>query len=519
MSGHARQESKKHPADKLKETFEKLNNEVKVLGMILGVKEDESQQPAANVNNEAPKSDDKSQYHKEVSAEDKKARKAAKAAEKKARAEKSVANKAAAATGNAPQKKSEQPEKKSETAEKLVEENERLTKTAEQLTAKMESMAVGGAPKSNGNLKSAIKKLPKESNVRHMHNAHPSAVTFEVSENQVKIVANQSESDETIASDVETTAMTQLEDASGFAHVHPAFLTLMAKAEADKIPDVETVCVEFVIAFKQFLRDWAAEREQNRGDPTTFGHDLDLAIRPQLAHLTQNGHWPLPFALGNTVRLLKRTIKRVSESSNEECEEVLQTYLDDTLQIFSAAFKAISENLVKKIALFKKVVVFDWCPVVNHVLLAAREQMPDLQVYVIDVKRGGKGTRHVESFVERGYKAKYVNLNGASWAALHSSVFVIGCSAIFANGAVAVKKGGLATVLVANHYNLPVIVAAEHFKFVDKIQVYQRVALLGTQDIEFIKSDLVTAVVTDLRILTPTSAPGVLKAKALTDMA
>uniref|UniRef100_A0A8R1DPU2 Uncharacterized protein n=1 Tax=Caenorhabditis japonica TaxID=281687 RepID=A0A8R1DPU2_CAEJA len=410
---------KKHPVDKLKETFEKLNNEVKNLGMILGVKEEAA---------ETPKSEDKNQYHKDVTAEDKKARKAAKAAEKKARAEKSLAGKAAAAAGGTPQQHNNDKKKKkadpSESTVQLVEENKKLTETVENLANQMESLALNSAPpmnerKNSADLKSAIKKSTGvEKNVRHVHNVIlPSAVTFDLPKNQVKIVAQSSESDDGITSELETAVVAQLEDASSFAHVHSAFLTLLAKSEQEKFSDVETVCIEFIIAFKKFLHDWTSDRCNS--DPSTYAHDLDVAIRPQLAHLTQNGLWPLPFALGNTVRLLKRTIKRVQESSNSECEQTLQTYLDDTLAInFSHAYKAISQLLVRKIELYKKVAVFDWCPVVDHVLLNAREQMPDMQLTVIDVNSRGRGIRHVKSFTDRGYKVKYMNLKAASWAAL-----------------------------------------------------------------------------------------------------
>ncbi|UMM36601.1 hypothetical protein L5515_008691 [Caenorhabditis briggsae] len=536
MSGNPNITEKKHPADKIKETFEKLKEELKTLGMILGVNNDSTTQPPASSTHskESTKPDDKNPYHKDVTADDKKARKAAKAAEKKARAEKSVANKAAAAAGSTqqPQKKPEQAGKNQEkpkqepkqvvpdSTAKLIEENRQLTKTTEQLAAQMESLVVVEETKTNGDLKSAIKKTTGvEKNVRHVHNViMPSAVTFDLPKNQVKIVA--SDSDEGVASEIESTAISQLDDATCLAHIHPAFLTLLAQSELEKIPDVETVCIKFIKAFKEFLRDWTAEREKNQTEASSFGHDLDLAIRPQLAHLTQNGHWPLPFALGNTVRLLKRTIKRVDDQTNAECGETLQNYLEDTLSInFSSAYKAISQLLVRKIRQFKKVVVFDWCPVVNHVLLDAREQIEDMQLTVIDANSSGRGTRHVKSFVDRGYNVKYVTMKGASWASRDGAVLILGCSAIFANGAVAAQKGALASVLTANHYNIPVIVVAEHFKFIDKGQVYQRVALLGRQNIEFIQSDLVTAVVTDLRILGPTSAPAVLKAKALTDMA
>ncbi|CAL2045736.1 unnamed protein product [Caenorhabditis brenneri] len=531
MSKNPSELEKKDPAAKLKETFEKLKNEVRTLGMILGATN--ATTPSSDPPNLAQeqkktsdtltKTDDKSQYHKDVTADDKKARKAAKAAEKKARAEKSVANKAAAASGNVQQqqKKSDQPakEKPSSTVnnKNISQENQQLADVTDQLAAKMEKLVIEQDNKDNGELKSSIKK--NTGNVRHMNNVMmPSAVHFELPIDQVKVVA--SDSDEGVATDIESTAITQLDDATCLANIHPAFLALLAKAELEKFPDSETACIKFIEAFKEFLRDWTAEREKNRSDAATYGHDLDLAIRPQLAHLTQNGHWPLPFALGNTVRLLKRTIKKLEDCTNARCEETLQLYLEDTLAInFTHAYKAISQLLIRKIQQFKKVIVFDWCPVVNYVLLEARKQIPEMQVTVIDALPNGRGTLHVNSFIDRGYSVQYTTMKGSSWGCRHSAVLILGCSAIFANGAVAAQKGALAAVMCANRFNIPVIVVAEHFKFIDKGHVNQRVALLGRQNIEFIQSDLVTAVVTDLRVLGPTSAPAVLKAKALTDLA
>lgn len=48
-----------------------------------------------------------------------------------------------------------------------------------------------------------------------------------------------------------------------------------------------------------------------------------------------------------------------------------------------------------------------------------------------------------------------------------------------------------------------------------QVQSYGRMALLGRENIELVPSSLVTAIVTDIRIVPPSSAPAILKAKAL----
>uniref|UniRef100_A0A0M3HGI7 Translation initiation factor eIF2B subunit delta n=1 Tax=Ascaris lumbricoides TaxID=6252 RepID=A0A0M3HGI7_ASCLU len=96
---------------------------------------------------------------------------------------------------------------------------------------------------------------------------------------------------------------------------------------------------------------------------------------------------------------------------------------------------------------------------------------------------------------------------------------LLGCSAILSNGCVVADRGASQVALVAAASNVPVLVVAQTLKFVDRVQTFDRSArevsaLIGERQ-ETIPADLVTAVVTELRIVPPSSAPAVLKAKQL----
>lgn len=146
---------------------------------------------------------------------------------------------------------------------------------------------------------------------------------------------------------------------------------------------------------------------------------------------------------------------------------------------------------------------------------------------------------------------------------------LLGCSAILSNGFVVAERGTSQIALVASASNIPVLIAAQTCKFVDrassilfdtfcflcglkyhcvawflinfslfsrlkqkycfllkrdyhiflKVQsfshgVHEVSALMGERN-EFVAADLITALVTELRILPPSSAPAVLKAKQL----
>ncbi|EYB92405.1 hypothetical protein Y032_0194g1429 [Ancylostoma ceylanicum] len=92
---------------------------------------------------------------------------------------------------------------------------------------------------------------------------------------------------------------------------------------------------------------------------------------------------------------------------------------------------------------------------------------------------------------------------------------LLGCAAVLSNGCVVAPKGSMLLALAAKAFNVPVLIVSQTFKFVDKVQASGRVALLGRESMELVPSDLITAIVTDIRVLPPTSAPAVLKAKAL----
>ncbi|VDM57820.1 unnamed protein product [Angiostrongylus costaricensis] len=227
---------------------------------------------------------------------------------------------------------------------------------------------------------------------------------------------------------------------SSAAHIHPAFINLSVRCEQNIIDEVDTLCLSFIAAFKEYLSGWTAQRQKENRDPSSTGHDLDIAIRPQIAHLTQEGRWPLPGPLGNIVRQLKKEILKLGTVVGNDCEE----------ENFSSAYRAISDYLLGK------------------------------------MKTSPKG-----------------------------SMVILGCSAVLSNGCIIAPKGSILVALAAKAFNIPVVVVSQTLKFVDKVQSYGRVALLTRESTEPVPPDLVTAIVTDIRVLPPSSAPAVLKAKAL----
>ncbi|VDL74047.1 unnamed protein product [Nippostrongylus brasiliensis] len=414
---------------------------------------------------------------KPVSAEDVKAQRANKKAEKKARSEAAAAKKAAApaATAGTHSQGQEKPKQNS------VNVKAPSDKAQVNANASQKQQASPGKSALRGNGK------------------HPPA-------REVKFVS--------------TGHCSESPDPPSTAHIHSAFLSLAVRCEQGMIDEVDSLCLNFIAAFKEYLADWTAQRQKENRDSSSVSHDLYLAIRPQIAHLTHDSRWPLPYALGNIVRQLKKEIMKIgtsSRSGHEQTVEDVQKWLDDCEEeYFGSAYRAISDYLLEKMKHSPNVITYGWCPLVNKVLHDSTEKTNGTVFTVIDSEMEGRGIHHINSFVERKIRCRYTDLNSIG-AVMKSqgSIVLLGCTAVLSNGCVVAPKGSMLVALAAKSFNVPVLVLSQTFKFVDQVQGGGRVALLERESVELVPSDLITAIVTDIRVLPPSSAPAVLKAKAL----
>uniref|UniRef100_A0A915ABQ8 Translation initiation factor eIF2B subunit delta n=1 Tax=Parascaris univalens TaxID=6257 RepID=A0A915ABQ8_PARUN len=299
------------------------------------------------------------------------------------------------------------------------------------------------------------------------------------------------------------------------ANVHASFLSFAARCEAKDVVGIDAVCVAFIHAFKEFLSDYVMNENRK------MSHDLDQAIRPHFSYLTQNGSQPFPLALGNLIRQLKKEINRLPDDISElDGKNALSEWLDDFCsQNFDLALRAISSFCLSKMISAPYILTYSWCPVVERILLDAYEQKLCPRVCVLDSPVEPRGRQLVKMLCARNIECTYGMLSAIGYVMKECRLVLLGCSAILSNGCVVADRGASQVALVAAASNVPVLVVAQTLKFVDRVQTFDRSArevsaLIGERQ-ETIPADLVTAVVTELRIVPPSSAPAVLKAKQL----
>ncbi|TKR80451.1 hypothetical protein L596_014524 [Steinernema carpocapsae] len=299
------------------------------------------------------------------------------------------------------------------------------------------------------------------------------------------------------------------------ANVHTAFLKLAASCESKQIVGVDAICVQFMQACEEFITSYEHNQERKVSD------DLNQAFKPQLSYLSENGSHPFPLAIGNLIRQLKKEINSLPDNftETEAKTKVLDWLHTFYIENFEAADNAISEFTMEKLQSRRRVLTYSWCPLVERVLIDAAEKFDDLEVMIIDSPADRTAKQMLKNLSEHNITIKYGLLDAIGYVIRDVDVVLLGCTAILSNGHAVSDRGSSLVALTAQAFNIPVLIAAKTYKFVDKVQTIdksarEKTALMG-EKYETIPDDLITALVTDLRILPASSAPAVLRAKQL----
>jgi translation initiation factor 2B subunit (eIF-2B alpha/beta/delta family) len=297
-------------------------------------------------------------------------------------------------------------------------------------------------------------------------------------------------------------------------NVHPVFRRLSARCDANKLSGVNELLYEFHGTLIEFINGYNGEPD------ISYKASLKTTIQPQLNCLSDNSARPFPLAMGNLIRQFRKKLNGLDENlSVQETKEHLTEWIKEKrIENFELAGKAITEFTIQKLRSqsHRNILTYSRCPVVEQIILtAAAEENLDLHVFVVDSPIG-HGKVLLDTFSEHNILCTYGELSSIGYLIDQVSLVLLGCSGILSNGRVVAPRGSSLLALCAQTKNIPVLVAAKTCTFVDKVRLDEHISTaLLSEPIETIPEDLVTALVTDIRILPPSSAPAVLKAKQL----
>lgn len=139
-------------------------------------------------------------------------------------------------------------------------------------------------------------------------------------------------------------------------------------------------------------------------------------------------------------------------------------------QIETAAI-AISLKVREKISNGDVILTYGCSSLIKRTLIEAFNDSLKFRVIVVDSRPDHEGQEMLKSLAMLGINCTYVMINAISFIMPEVSKVLLGAHALLANGFVMSRVGTAQIALVANSYNVPVLVCCETHKFSERVQI------------------------------------------------
>ncbi|CAO1303381.1 unnamed protein product [Diamesa hyperborea] len=321
--------------------------------------------------------------------------------------------------------------------------------------------------------------------------------------------------------------------------LHPAIVTLGIQYANDTVVGSNSRCYAFLNAMKKLIADYKTPPEKD------FSRGLEAEIQPAMEFL-QNCR-PFAVSMTNALKFIKLMISQdVSDDTESEKKKHLMDRIDTyAREQMETAMISISMKVREKISNGDVILTYGCSSLIKRTLVEAWNGSENkFRVIVVDSGPDNEGQEMLQSLAMQGINCTYVLINSLSFVMPEVTKVLLGAHALLANGYVMSRVGTAQVALVANSYNVPVLVCCETHKFSERVQtdafVFNELgdpnALVknknSNKDYEHLKGwelinhltplnlryditppELVTAVVTEIAILPCTSVQVILRVK------
>ncbi|VVC45190.1 Initiation factor 2B-related,Methylthioribose-1-phosphate isomerase-like, N-terminal domain [Cinara cedri] len=310
--------------------------------------------------------------------------------------------------------------------------------------------------------------------------------------------------------------------------VHPAFIKFGIQMRTCIVVGSNARCLAFLCALKQTISDFLTPEHKQ------FSRSFEEHLGPAIDYL--NTSRPFSVSMSNAHKYIMWHVKRLPNNisdgqAKEKLENVINNYI--YVQIHMAG-KAICIAAQNKIANGDVILTYGYSSLVERILTEAYYNNKQFSVIIVDSAPWYEGRQMLHRLVQNDVKCTYVLLSATSFIMTRATKVLLGAHALLANGYVMGRAGSSQIALVAKHFNVPVLVCCETYKFTERVQtdsiVYNELGnahevmpkeqwlnnryltpLCLRYDVT--TPDLITAVVTEIAILPCTSVPVVLRVR------
>lgn len=307
--------------------------------------------------------------------------------------------------------------------------------------------------------------------------------------------------------------------------IHPAIIKL-GKQYANKIIIGSNArCVAFLNSIKYLITDFSCESKLEF--IRYFQNNLKISL--QYLHHCR----PISISMQNSKNYItwKLTQFLTTSRSSDEIKNKIQEIIDIYIQTIKLASKTISLIIQTKISNDDLILIYGYSSLINDILIRAQISGKKFKIVIVDARPHLEGKEQMRRLVKHGIDCSYMLINAISFIMPKVNKVFLGAHGILANGAVISRIGTAQIALIANTFNVPVLVASETYKSSLRTQtdciVHNELGnpndLLNQQTNKFLNilnitydltpPEFITGVVTELGIVPCTSIPVILKIK------
>ncbi|KZT62998.1 IF-2B-domain-containing protein [Calocera cornea HHB12733] len=311
------------------------------------------------------------------------------------------------------------------------------------------------------------------------------------------------------------------------AEIHTSILRLALQFSSFKITGGNARCIATLTALKSVINSYTTPQG------TTLSRHLMTYLSPQISHLVAAR--PMSASMGNAIRWLKYEVSVLSIDLPEQnakdflCERI-DTYIRDRITV---ADRVIEDHAMEKIRDGDVVLTYARSSSVERVIKAAHEAKIQFSVVVVDSGPLFEGKSLIAT-LPPDLSVTYVLLPSLSPILPTVSLCLFGAHSLLANGALYSRAGTASVAMMARERNIPVLVCCETYKFSEKVwgdgvthnelaPTTSASAPVPTVSLEHINllydltpASYITAVITEVGLIPPSSVPTVLFRQGVT---
>jgi translation initiation factor eIF-2B subunit delta len=220
-----------------------------------------------------------------------------------------------------------------------------------------------------------------------------------------------------------------------------------------------------LVALKQVTMDYVQPEHE------LMNRDFGNKLVPMIDYL--KSFRPLSVGMGNALRHIKQKIPKLNPDLSEaDNKQVLindiEAYISERITV---AVAQIVKHGVARIKNGDVILTYARSEVIEEIFVKAKEEGKDFRVIVVDSRPKNEGRELLQRLAYAGVKCSFIYINAVSHVMKEVSKVMIGAHSMLSNGSVFSRIGTAAVSMMANAYNIPVLVCCETYKFSESTQL------------------------------------------------